>query len=108
MWSGFDPPVEPEPSCALKANLDLLQMAQGELGAGLAGSLLSTGLSKCQAAVPDVWHSRRKLHSWNDCWFLLYFTSTAGAGQPQKQRLPLGIPGAKGCLEKMNASSLQT
>lgn len=40
--------------------------------------------------------------------FLLYFTSTAGAGQPQKQRLPLGIPGAKGCLEKMNASSLQT
>lgn len=74
-------------------------MAQGELGAGLPDSLLSAGLSKCEAAVPDVWHSRRKLHSWNGGWFLLYFTSTAGAGQPQEQHLPLGIPGAKGCLE---------
>lgn len=54
-------------------------MALGELGAGPAGSLLSTGLSKpgaeagSEAAVPDVWDSRRKLHSQNDGWFLPYF-----------------------------------
>lgn len=54
------------PGCALKAHLDLLP---GELGAGLADLLLRTGLSKpeteagSEAAVPDVWDSRWKLHA---------------------------------------------